>query len=471
MTGARAPRCRRRRRSFCWRGRQRATAIWLSLLAVAAEGAALPAMALATPQPIGVIAPAGSRLAGELKRELGAANLASVSMVASDREWPAEMIDLVSIPYLQGVVVGSNDERMIVFSRTVTSGRVEVRFELRFDPNDRPARRRACLAVVEGLRALNETTPLPPPAGEAVAGTSAPAALGGARAATAVALARASAPATGPAPVPATGDRDRAVGRRRRRARRPVCSAARTVVTRRGDDARPGSRAGRADGALAIHVVHPGQRARRLPRAGDVAAHGDGARSGRDRRADLDLRRGRGAAVRLRAGTGARASVRRDRGRQPAPADRHLGQHRDRQVARALRAQRQPASAERHPRRSHRRAFSFSSSWRRRATGCCRPRDRRPTATASRTRSRSTRRWARCSNTEQTSGASRHLRGDPKGVADDDHQALGVARAGWCARAGCERRARGAVRAGPAPARCRGYGLAFGRSWGNHLIT
>jgi hypothetical protein len=160
-------------------------------------------MALATPQPIGVIAPAGSRLAGELKRELGAANLASVSMVASDREWPAEMIDLVSIPYLQGVVVGSNDERMIVFSRTVTSGRVEVRFELRFDPNDRPARRRACLAVVEGLRALTETTPPPPPAGEAGAAASAPP-PGGAPAATAVALAHASAQAIAPVPVAAT---------------------------------------------------------------------------------------------------------------------------------------------------------------------------------------------------------------------------------------------------------------------------
>ena len=66
-------------------------------------------MAHARPQPVGVIAPAGSRLAGELKRELGAANLASVSMVASDRDWPAEMTDLVSLPYLQGVVVGSDE--------------------------------------------------------------------------------------------------------------------------------------------------------------------------------------------------------------------------------------------------------------------------------------------------------------------------------------------------------------------------
>jgi len=152
-------------RRLMWQRRVRATAIWLSILAVGVAGVALGSAAQAAPQPIGVIAPAGSRLAAELKRELSAANLASVSMLASDRDWPAEMIDLVSNPYLQGVVVGGNDGRMIVFSRAVTTGRVEVRLELSFDPNDRPARRRACLAVVEGLRALSETSP-PPPAPE-----------------------------------------------------------------------------------------------------------------------------------------------------------------------------------------------------------------------------------------------------------------------------------------------------------------
>ena len=119
-----------------------------------------PAAQAASP-PVGVVAPAGSRLAGELKRELTVANLASVSMVASDRDWPAEMTDLVALPYLQGVVVGSDDGRMIVFSRAAVSGRVEVRFELHFDPNDRPARRRACLAVVESLRVLGEGAPEP----------------------------------------------------------------------------------------------------------------------------------------------------------------------------------------------------------------------------------------------------------------------------------------------------------------------
>ncbi|HET6150250.1 MAG TPA: hypothetical protein VFH68_22105 [Polyangia bacterium] len=118
-------------------------------------------MLYAATAPVGVVAPAGSRLAGELKRELAAANLASVSMVASDRDWPAEMTDLVALPYLQGVVVGSDDGRMIVFSRAAVSGRVEVRFELHFDPNDRPARRRACLAVVESLRVLGEAAPAP----------------------------------------------------------------------------------------------------------------------------------------------------------------------------------------------------------------------------------------------------------------------------------------------------------------------
>jgi hypothetical protein len=141
--------------------RVRRIAVWLSLLATGAACIVLESPAHGSPQPIGVIAPAGSRLAGELKRELSEANLTSVSMVTSDRDWPSEMIDLVSIPYLHGVVVGSNDGRIIVFSRGVTSGRVEVRLELSFDPNDRPARRRACLAAVEGLRALNETQPPP----------------------------------------------------------------------------------------------------------------------------------------------------------------------------------------------------------------------------------------------------------------------------------------------------------------------
>jgi hypothetical protein len=162
MTGAAGRRRRRgcgRRRYRRWPRRARGTAVWLAVLVCVAVSFPLERDARAAPQPIGVIAPAGSRLAGELKRELAGASLASVSMVTSDRDWPVEMIDLVSIPYLQGVVVGSNEGRMIVFSRAATSGRVEVRFELRFDPNDRPARRRACLAVVEGLRALSDMPP------------------------------------------------------------------------------------------------------------------------------------------------------------------------------------------------------------------------------------------------------------------------------------------------------------------------
>jgi hypothetical protein len=136
--------------------RERTTVRLVATLLCAMTVAAAERVARGAPQPVGVVAPAGSRLAGELKRELSAANLSSVSMVASDRDWPAEMTDLVALPYLQGVVVGSDEGRMIVFSRTAVSGRVEVRFELRFDPNDRPARRRACLAVVESLRVLGE---------------------------------------------------------------------------------------------------------------------------------------------------------------------------------------------------------------------------------------------------------------------------------------------------------------------------
>ena len=144
------------------RGRGRMTGLAAALLCA---GVVLAARAAhGAPHPVGVVAPAGSRLAGELKRELAAANLSSVTMVAMDRDWPAEMTDLVALPYLQGVVVGSDEGRMIVFSRAAVSGRVEVRFELRFDPSDRPARRRACLAVVESLRVLGEDTATQAPA-------------------------------------------------------------------------------------------------------------------------------------------------------------------------------------------------------------------------------------------------------------------------------------------------------------------
>lgn len=136
------------------------TGMPLLVLALTA-GTVVERGAAAAPGPVGVVAPAGSRLADELRRELAAAQLAWVPAVAGERGWPGERGDLGALPYARGVVVGSNDSRLIVFARVGTSERVEIRFELRFDPTDRPARRRACLAVVEELRALAE--PAPPP--------------------------------------------------------------------------------------------------------------------------------------------------------------------------------------------------------------------------------------------------------------------------------------------------------------------
>jgi len=145
----------------------------LIVLASLAAGAwARPAGATAAAEPIGVVAPARSRLADEMRRELAAAQIAWVSMVVNDLGWPGEAADLGPTPYARGVVVASSDARLIVFSRAAASGHAEIRLELRVDPSDRPARRRACLAAVEELRVLGE--PAAPQSGWAADETAAP---------------------------------------------------------------------------------------------------------------------------------------------------------------------------------------------------------------------------------------------------------------------------------------------------------
>jgi hypothetical protein len=109
----------------------------------------------------------GSRLADELRRELAAAEIPSVSIFAGDAAWetttadPGSRLRSIAEPLSvsEGVMVAPGDGRMIVFSLEPSSSKADLRFELRFDPKDRPARRRACLAVVEELRALGEPQP------------------------------------------------------------------------------------------------------------------------------------------------------------------------------------------------------------------------------------------------------------------------------------------------------------------------
>jgi hypothetical protein len=108
---------------------------------------------------VGVIAIPGSRLALELKHELEAARLVAIALGATGDDWIVAATDLKNVPFLQGVVVGANDRWMVVFARDGDSGGIQVHLELRFDPKDRPARRRACLAVVESLRVLADRTP------------------------------------------------------------------------------------------------------------------------------------------------------------------------------------------------------------------------------------------------------------------------------------------------------------------------
>jgi hypothetical protein len=100
-------------------------------------------------------------------------------------------------------VVAASDARLIVFARGAASGHAEVRLELRLDPSHRPSRRRACLAAVEELRALDEVgadeTTAPPPAAAAdlPARPPAPPAPAGPREVVGVAPAPAREPATG----------------------------------------------------------------------------------------------------------------------------------------------------------------------------------------------------------------------------------------------------------------------------------
>ena len=303
---------------------------------------------------------------------------------------------------------------MIVFSRTVMSGRVEVRFELRFDPNDRPARRRACLAVVEGLRALNETTPLPPAAGEtgaAASGTPAPSGVG---AATVVAMAQSSAPAnptataraqwadTGAAPadlfavphepwslgVATMLDVDRALGAPMGHLQfmwfipvsARVAFRAQAMWPLMGTALAPGAtdvRIWTFGAAVGLQYAFAPKEARLRPFAGIAA----------------------GSQLLL---TDTSGSTDVDKSRAPFVPSANLRLCSGIRVALIPRVQ---LLVE----------LEATRDW--------------PTETASRTRSPSTRRWARCSNTEQTSGTRRHLSGDPKGVAEDDHEALAGARA------------------------------------------
>lgn len=146
-----------------WRGRLAALA--LACAAVTSGSGTVRAAEVRTE--IAVIAPEGLRLADELKRELEISGFA-VTMVATPaagREakgekvgWQDRVRSLAAAQPGRTVAVRA-DERQIVLLTPGQAGTpgVQTTFELQLSPEERSARRRACLTVVEYLRVLAES--------------------------------------------------------------------------------------------------------------------------------------------------------------------------------------------------------------------------------------------------------------------------------------------------------------------------
>jgi hypothetical protein len=114
--------------------------------------------AFAAPQTVVVVAPVGSRLADDLKRELeiSAFTVLVVPAHATASDWREGARDMVNPDHPRAVAVRADDRQMIVLSRSSHAVGVQVSFDLQLDSDDRPTRRRACLTVVEYLRVLEE---------------------------------------------------------------------------------------------------------------------------------------------------------------------------------------------------------------------------------------------------------------------------------------------------------------------------
>lgn len=104
-----------------------------------------------------VLAPRSSRLADDLVRELKASGFVVIVAVMSNADWHADVSGFPATHPSHGVTVQGGDRLMTVFTRRAPTSPIEERFGLAVDPEDRMARRRACLSVVEYLRALSES--------------------------------------------------------------------------------------------------------------------------------------------------------------------------------------------------------------------------------------------------------------------------------------------------------------------------
>ncbi|MBC8133312.1 MAG: hypothetical protein H7X95_10060, partial [Deltaproteobacteria bacterium] len=111
---------------------------------------------------VDLLAPRGSRLAEDLRRELGASGFVVVYVEATTGggDWEMDVRRLPGNQSRRGVVVWTGEERMTVFTRMGASDTIKTHFEQHVGPSrDRLARRRACLGAVEYLRVLSETVP------------------------------------------------------------------------------------------------------------------------------------------------------------------------------------------------------------------------------------------------------------------------------------------------------------------------
>jgi len=143
------PRRRRGRPGFVLAG------LWLVAVAGVASGD--ERTACAAPVAVGVLAPRGSRLADDLRRELESSRFAAVA-VESDvaPDWPDQLKRPATDGFQHGVAVEEQAGRLTLFSRVPGSNGIQIRLVLPVDPSDRLARRRACLGIVEYLHALVE---------------------------------------------------------------------------------------------------------------------------------------------------------------------------------------------------------------------------------------------------------------------------------------------------------------------------
>ncbi|MEP6653041.1 MAG: hypothetical protein ABJA82_06755 [Myxococcales bacterium] len=112
-----------------------------------------------------VLAPRYSRLAEDLRRELGASGFLVVAREATSSEWRAEVRRLPATEsHHHGVVVRADERMMTVFTRGGAPESIQSRFDQPVEPGDRMGRRRACLGVVEYLRVLSRAEAAVPPA-------------------------------------------------------------------------------------------------------------------------------------------------------------------------------------------------------------------------------------------------------------------------------------------------------------------